>query len=64
MPQIDNITQFEPEIPEAASAPKQVKDVSMTPFTAPPIVTSRKAREVTQKNLKRLSEITGINYEL
>lgn len=63
MPDV-NITQLQPEIPNAGNPPQRVTDspVPSTPFS-PAVMTSSIAREQAKKDLKRLSEITGINYQ-
>lgn len=60
-----NITQVIPEIPNAEQPPQRVTDtpVPETPFS-PAVMTSSIARDQAKKDLKRLSEITGINYSL
>lgn len=61
---IQNITQIQPEIPDAGAPPKQVTDVPVqqTPYLSPVVVTSRLAKEQTKKNLAELSRLTGRQY--
>lgn len=61
-----NITQIQPEIPQAESAPQRVTDtpVQETPYATPVVVTSRLAREQAKKDLRELSRITGAQYNL
>ena len=60
-----NITQMQPEIPNAESAPKRVTNstVPQTPYFSPSIVTSSLARKQAKKDLQDLSKLTGINYQ-
>lgn len=61
-----NITQIQPEIPNAPNPPKQVTDspIPETPYISPVIVTSSMAKKQAKKDLKELSEITGQQYNL
>lgn len=62
---IINITQAMPEIPSAGQPPKQVKPDLGTPLMQTPIVlSSKRAREVTEKNLELLNQMTGKTFKL
>lgn len=65
MPDV-NITQLQPEIPDAPNAPQKVTDsyIPETPFMSPVIVTSSMAKKQAKKDMQELSRITGINYQL
>lgn len=65
MPDI-NLTQMQPEIPNAANPPQKVTDSTIpeTPYFTPTIVTSSLAKKQARKDLQTLSELTGNNYQL
>lgn len=65
MPDI-NLTQLQPEIPNAENPPKRVTNspIPETPYLTPSIITSRMAREQAKKDLQELSRITGRQYNL
>lgn len=61
-----NITQLQPEIPNAMDAPKRVTETPIpeTPYLTPSVITSSPAKKQAKKDLKELSRITGIQYNL
>ena len=66
MPDIRNLTQVIPEIPNAESPPQRVTNTPIpeTPYLSPVIVTSSMAKKQARKDLEELSRITGTNYQL
>jgi len=61
-----NITQIQPEIPQAGEAPQRVTDtpVSETPYSSPVVITSQMAKDRARKQLEELSRLTGTNYTI
>jgi hypothetical protein len=60
-----NITQLQPEIPNAAQPPQQVGSPLGTPLEQSPLmVTSKRAKDLTNNNLQNLSNLTGASYTL
>ncbi len=69
MPELNNLSQFIPEVPNAAAPPQEVLEIQQdTPFmtspVGPAVLTSRKARDITKRNLEELSMLTGRQYNL
>ena len=62
--EIDNITQVQPEIPDAGAPPQQVtpNPIQQTPYMSPVVLTSRMAKDQSKKNLAELSRLTGRQY--